>query len=515
MDINNVSSQDEKRIEIKRQMVEIYKGHQGENGNSIVSISYYNKLAFPSKGYSDVYERGENLTININMARYALDGALAVKIASNNDMGKYKVELYYDGKGIGTIDENSILIFSQDFLEEIKEHSLFSYEMLQQANGKIYEMPELYEIDESLPKIGDEEIENFDLSKEELELMQEKSLDENRPSEVKNRQESKEEQDEEQTQEDIEEPKSEEENIEKIARSSGLSKDDIKSCSTINPKERITDAESFEDIANISGRYVNIYVVSSNRNTEGNSRFAFWGLTPDGQVEQIQGLEERDGVNTGKSIYSINRDGSRVTEQQTSALFTLPNGREGFSVTIGQYGIVETTYIRKSPEENKFIGSSINSSTQKPTTREVQEFMNDSRTTDKDLKEIIDKTEHQLNETTITHIRNIDENANNDKAIDVDAEIKLHDGTVTTLRKEAEKLEMSPEEYREEFAKTQGDCFSDKIESIRIKHDAQDTGDEDIGDKEINEYDFDEENELMDRGERLTPEEEALRKLGY
>ena len=42
----------------------------------------------------------------------------------------------------------------------------------------------------------------------------------------------------------------------------------------------------------------------------------------------------------------------------------------------------------------------------------------------------------------------------------------MHDGTVTTLRKEAEKLNISPEEYAKTFEETIGDCPSDKIETI-------------------------------------------------
>lgn len=508
MNINDASKQNEKRIEIQQQMIEIYKTHQGETQKLITSISYYNKLVFPEQESTKGQERAENVTVNNTVARFAIDGAFAVTINLNGDMENYKIELFYNGEKIGEIDENSTLTFSQDFLQEIKEHSEISYKILQQANGKTYYMPELYEVDESLPKIGNEEIENFALSKEELKLIQEQSqeADKKDQTEPENGQEQDEEnktQEDEQTQEQ-EEQKSEED-IAKIAQSSGLTKDDIKSCSTINPKEKVTDAESFEDIANVAGKYTKIFVVASNENTQGNSRFVFLGLTPNGRAEQIPGLEERDGVNTGKSIYSINRDGSRVKEEQTSALFTLQNGKEGFSVTIGQYGVVETTYIRKSPEENKFIGSSINSTTQKPTTREVQEFMNDSRTNDRDLQKTIQKAEHQLNETDKTHIRNIDNKANNDVAIDIDAEIKLHDETVTTLRREAEKLGMTPEEYRNKFEETKGDCFSDKIEAIRIEHRTQDDADIDV----------DEGNARVDRGERLTPEEEALRKLGY
>lgn len=95
----------------------------------------------------------------------------------------------------------------------------------------------------------------------------------------------------------------------------------------------------------------------------------------------------------------------------------------------------------------------MNSSTQKPTTREVQEFMNDSRTTDAELKETIDKTEHQLGETSETKLRNVDDNPDNDVEIDMDQEITLHDGTITTLAKEAEALNIAPDEYKNNLQK--------------------------------------------------------------
>lgn len=466
MEENTVLDQEEKKNQIQQEMLKIYKGYQDSDKNPVTSISYYNQLILQNEQ---------------SHVMYALPEVYPVGIDGTRKMEKNKIVLYQQGIEIATIDENSNIVFSQEYLMQMKDLSPEIYNLLQQMNGQHYALPELRQRNPELPSIDDEQkVEDFTMTKEELELEKQKD-------------EEKDEQEEEQ-----EEPENEEENIERIAKKSGLTKDDIKSCSSIDPQEKITDAESFENIANVTGKYTKIFVVASNGNSKDNSKFAFWGLTPDGQVEQIPGLEERQGVNTGKSIYAINRDGSEVKEQQTSALFTLPNQREGFSVTIGQYGIVETTYIRKSPEENKFIGSSINSSTQKPTTREVQEFMNDHRTTDRELQQTIDKTEHQLDETDETNIRNIDDNPNNDVALDIDAEIKLHDGTTTTLRQESEQLHISPEEYAKEFEEIEGDCPSDKIENIRIQRESKDV-----------------ENAREGRGERLTPEEEAWQRRGY
>lgn len=105
--------------------------------------------------------------------------------------------------------------------------------------------------------------------------------------------------------------------ITKIAEKSGMSEGDLSSCSEISPTQKITNEKSFEDITNMKDKYIKVFVVNSDSNSRGTSRFAFWGLRKDGEVEQIPGLEERDGVNTGKEICAINRDGSEVTKKQT------------------------------------------------------------------------------------------------------------------------------------------------------------------------------------------------------
>lgn len=442
MEENKTPNKSEKEI-IKENMLTLYKAHQEEKKNPVDEISYYKQIVLQSEkspimhGLQDVYP---------------------VKIKEPEKFYGNRVLLYQNGAPIAMIDENSNIKFSNEYLEQMKSLNPSIYALLHSMNGKHYELPQIQEVSEKLPNINSkQEVEDFKLSKEELENAKQNETTGQGMSEEENIQEVNNEQ----------EPENEEESMERIARQSGITKDDIKSCSEINPHERITDQKSFEDIANVTGKYSKIFVVSANSQTRGNSLYSFWGMTQDGKMEPVQGLEERQGVNTGKSIYSINRDGSQVKEQQTSALFTMPNQREGFSVTIGQYGIIETTYVRRSPNENKYIGSTVNSSTQKPTTREVQEFMNDSRTTDTELKETIDKTEHQLGETSETKLRNVDDNPNNDVEIDMDQEITLHDGTITTLAKEAEALNIAPDEYKKQFAEIEADCYADKVELIR------------------------------------------------
>lgn len=442
MEENKMPNKSEKDI-IKENMLTLYKAYQNEEENPVDEISYYKQIILQSEK---------------SQIMYGLQDVYPVNIKDPEKFYGNRILLYQNGTPIAMIDENSNIKFSGEYLKQMKDLNPSIYVLLASMNGKHYELPQIQEVSEKLPDINSkQEVEDFKLSKEELELAKQNETIGQGMSEEENIQDVNNEQ----------EPENEEKNMEQIAKQSGITKDDIKSCSTIDPHERITDQKSFEDIANVTGKYSKIFVVSANSQTRGNSLYSFWGMTQDGKMEPVQGLEERQGVNTGKSIYSINRDGSQVKEQQTSALFTMPNQREGFSVTIGQYGIIETTYIRRSTNENKYIGSVVNSSTQKPTTREVQEFMNDSRTTDAELKDTIDKTEHQLGETSETKLRNVDDNPNNDVEIDMDQEITLHDGTTTTLAKEAEALNIAPDEYKKQFAEREADCYADKVELIR------------------------------------------------
>ena len=90
-------------------------------------------------------------------------------------------------------------------------------------------------------------------------------------------------------------------------------------------------------------------------------------------------------------------------------------------------------------------------------------------------------------ETNTTNLSRVDNNPNNDSGYDIDEEITMHDGTITTLRKEAEKQNISPEEYVNRIENAQGKCTAEKIEVVNT---------ENIEEQE-------------ERGERLTPDEEA------
>lgn len=309
---------------------------------------------------------------------------------------------------------------------------------------------------------------------------------------------------EQQKEQEKEEPENKEQEMQQIAEATGNKVENIKSYSKIKPTQYLTDKDTFEEIANVKGQYSDIYIVNANEDMGKNHKFAFIGRNQDGELEYIEGLETKGTTTTDRQIYSINRDGSKVEEKQVTEMFTTSDPNKMFSAKIGNYGIIEVDYLRKSPTENKFVGSQVETQTERPTTAEVKQFMNEARTTKSELDESINKTEKQIeeNESRTTRLENIDDNPNNDRAIDVTEVVELDDGTKTTIMDEAKSQNKKLDDYIKEIEETPESGMAEKIESIRAKELEKNTKEEPeaLHDRE-------------DRGERETPEEAALRRL--
>lgn len=377
------------------------------------------------------------------------------QIRRENEEDLITYELYdEENNKIAYVDDKGKIKYEEKYLEILKERFKEFYDQIGIENDDIT-LDELLENNKETKRLEmtDKEIEEYIENEKEQEDINGKQI---------NSEQNEEEQEQEQ------EETKEDKQMQNIAQKMGIKKQDIKSCIKINPDERITDNKTFEEITNVDGKYEKIFVVAANSKIKDNTRFHFMGVTKDGKVEQIEGLEPREGISTGKKIISVNRDGSEVKEEQVSSLFTVGSKNEGFAVTIGQYGIIEAQYIRRNPEKkDEYIGVDIDTQTQKPTTREVKEFMNTSR--NPRISEEIERAKKQIEEkgTEQTTLKDIDDDPNNDTQIDIDEEIKLSDGTKTTLRKEAEQIDMSVKEYVEEYEETQGEDIEEKIENIR------------------------------------------------
>lgn len=466
-------NKEEKEAMIKENIQLIYQKKKSdmearESKDEIGSITYYETL---------------ELFGNEDGGGVSKQDAYLVRVITNKEKVMYSI---YDENQmeIATVDENGTIKFTDYALEKYEqmltktdlEKSML--DRIKQADGKArFEEP------------VEQQEKDVTRSKTELEEEEQKRTEQEDQKEQKTAQ-------------------TKEEEIQKIAQKTGMDPKDINNCSTIKPTQKITDQDTFEEIANVQGKYTNVYVVNANKETDKNKRFAFVGITPEGEVEYLDNLETTGTMQTNVDIYSINRDGSSIQEKQTREMFKVKNSSDkSFTVTSGQYGILEVDYVRKDPNEEKFIGSIVETEHERPSTEQVKKFMNERRNNKYEIGEAIEKTEEQIGgeksdkdgelESGTTQLENIDKDDSNDKATNVDEAITLHSGETTTLRKEAEKYDMTIEQYCDRFELVEGDCPSEKIETVRKEEEGPDTDDDEPG----------------GRGGRPTPEEEALDRL--
>lgn len=286
---------------------------------------------------------------------------------------------------------------------------------------------------------------------------------------------------------DIKQSEKELKDISKVIRSK-----DIQACSTmrtnqtpnfdkisnkqeIDPNAKVTQTETLADmIPEIKEKgIVKVSVVLSDHSKGQTGRFSFVGLDKDGKVHKIESLENVEGTTTGQTITSINsRDGSLVEEEQVAGMARIrgrsnANGQEEMlSVRVGQYGILEVDYVRadlSKDKDERYLSAPIETRNQRPTTREVREVMDKTKNTE--IEDELDKSKAEINRDGDTELRNMDDTASND-LLTPDDIILLEDGTKTTLRKEAQKAKVSPEEFTSRYNERGGKTPDEKIQEI-------------------------------------------------
>lgn len=414
-----------KEKQIKKKILNLYKNLKVNENEEITNIKFYKQMQIASQ--------------EINSMALEEDIYIVEKEVIREKNVKEKVyELYLEeAQRVAIISKDGEIIFDEGYLALLKERYKNLYEKIKIEDSKL-----------SMDKILEENKE-----KEQVEMKQEEL-------------------------EEKKQEKSKENEMKQISRVTGISQEEIRASAEINPNQKITYTENFYDIVPNTKKYTKIYVVASNASTKGNSRFYFVGVTKDGITEPIEGLEVTEGTNPTEEILSINRDGSEVKEQQVSALFKVGDYNRGLAVSIGQTGIIEADYVRRTPDD-KYISSKINTTTnQIYTTKEVENFM--SHEENAWMQDNVDKAREQIEESESrkTNIKNIDDNEYNDKILDVDEKIELDNGQVTTIREEAQRMGIELDEYVRRCEEEKADTIQEKVKNTNRKIEEEITGDE-------------------------------------
>ena len=422
------------RINNMLKLREILQEELAENRQEISNIGYYKDFQFKgtSLGVNDIY-----------IVKIKDDSVPEQDMKPREDDETYIYRIYdEDNNLIATVDEEGNVLFSPEYLGNIDERYLETLD-LEDAE---FELPE---------ELGKDDIV---LNSEELEM---------------------------------EENKKRLDDVSKVIGSNNInSYSEMKTDQTpafekvtnkqeLDPNTRVTQTETLADmIPELREKgIVKIGVVYSDHSKGQNGRFSFVGLDKEGQIHNIDSLENTQGTTTGQTVTSINsRDGSVVEEEQVAGLVRI-NGRnslngqeEMLSVKVGQYGILEVDYVRADLSEdkgNRYLSAPIETRNIRPTTREVREFMDKSKNVN--IEDELKRSEAEIDRDGETKVYNMDDTASND-VLTADDVIVLEDGSKTTLRKEAAKAKVSVEDFVRRYNARTGKTPDEKIDDIQAEY---------------------------------------------
>lgn len=422
------------RINNMLKLRKILQEELAENRQEISNIGYYKDFQFKgtSLGVNDVY-----------IVKIKDDSVPEQDMKPREDDETYIYRIYdEDNNLIATVDKEGNVLFSPEYLENIDERYLETLD-LEDAE---FELPE---------ELGKDDIV---LNSEELEM---------------------------------EENKKRLDDVSKVIGSNNINSysemridqtpafEKVTNKQELDPNTRVTQTETLADmIPELREKgIVKIGVVYSDHSKGQNGRFSFVGLDKDGQIHNIDSLENTQGTTTGQTVTSINsRDGNVVEEEQVAGLVRI-NGRnslngqeEMLSVKVGQYGILEVDYVRadlSEDKENRYLSAPIETRNIRPTTREVREFMDKSKNVD--IEDELKRSEAEIDRDGETQVYNIDDTASND-VLTADDVIVLEDGSKTTLRKEAAKAKVSVEDFVRRYNERTGKTPDEKINDIQAEY---------------------------------------------
>ena len=209
-----------------------------------------------------------------------------------------------------TVDKDNQLTFTEEYLERLRETNPQYYEMLE-LDDATFELPEVKEHDRELSRKQLEEKEKQKLS----EKKQERDWDKE------------------------EKEACEEAGIEDI--------DKLRALAIIEKKKKITGNQTLAQIVPELAKYEEIQISCEKGDNLSDGRFTVIGRKPDGTKEITDAFEQAEGVNTGRNVTSINRDGTEVEDKEVKGLLTIP-GRpeEGLSISVGQYNQADISFVQ-------------------------------------------------------------------------------------------------------------------------------------------------------------------------
>lgn len=296
---------DEKtKNEIDEKMLELFERVSqslDSETQKVAEIKYFKEMQY---GESNLISNRNYIVVIENQAKQmGIDG---------EELETFMTYLIYDSdlNLNATVDKDNQLTFTEEYLERLRETNPQYYEMLE-LDDATFELPEVKEHDRELSRKQLEEKEKQKLS----EKKQERDWDKE------------------------EKEACEEAGIEDI--------DKLRALAIIDPHKKITGNQTLAQIVPELAKYEEIQISCEKGDNLSDGRFTVIGKKPDGTKEITDAFEQAEGVNTGRNVTSINRDGTEVEDKEVKGLLTIP-GRpeEGLSISVGQYNQADISFVQ-------------------------------------------------------------------------------------------------------------------------------------------------------------------------
>ena len=228
-----------------------------------------------------------------------------MQIGDNEELELTTYEIYDENQNlIATVDTDGNVSFSEEYLSKLEKLPPEYYSMIDLSSTKF-----------SLQEISENDIE---LSEKDIEKYEEKSKKINFDKEEK-----------------------------EASETIGIEEDNLRTLAVINPHTLVTENETLGQIIPELNQYEEVQIACEKGDNQNDGRFTMIGKRADGTKEPVETVGQVEGINTGRTVTSINRDGTEVEEKEVKGLFQIA-GRpeEGISISIGNYNIPEVQYIQ-------------------------------------------------------------------------------------------------------------------------------------------------------------------------
>lgn len=186
-------------------------------------------------------------------------------------------------------------------------------------------------------------------------------------------------------------------------------------------------------------------------------KMEFVGINENNEEINLESIVQTQGTNPTKDIVEVDKEGT-VSKNKVKSIMQIKQGtneqnqNEGFTIDIGQYGIPEVNYYRRSKETNEYTSIPVNlvNTNQKNTDSKVKDYIDKRKNTTVD--DNIKRANNELNNKDETELENIDDDPYNDK-----------ETANILIKKAALRCKVSYKAFMIEFEKASGDTIEEKI----------------------------------------------------